>query len=61
MKKEFEIIMVPVDGSDIAKKAAKKAIFLAKSTGIKVVAMHVVDMPYLPAFYECSDENNRNI
>ena len=34
-----------MDGSDIAKKAAKKAIFLAKSTGIRAVAMHVVSTP----------------
>jgi nucleotide-binding universal stress UspA family protein len=56
MKKEFERIVVPVDGSDIAKKAAKKAIFLAKSTGIKAVAMYVVNIPNLPALYECPDE-----
>jgi nucleotide-binding universal stress UspA family protein len=45
MKKEFGRITIPVDGSDIAKKAAKKAFFLAKSTGIKAVAMHVVNTP----------------
>ena len=45
MKKEFGRIIIPVDGSEIAKKAAKKAIFLAKSTGIKAVAIHVVNMP----------------
>jgi len=40
-KKEFGKIIAPVDGS----KTAKKAIFLAKSTGIKAVAMHVVNTP----------------
>lgn len=45
MTKEFGRIIIPVDGSDIAKKAAKKAIFLAKSTGIKAIALHVVNTP----------------
>ena len=44
-KKEFGKIIAPVDGSKTAKKAAKKAIFLAKSAGIKAVAMHVVNTP----------------
>ncbi len=48
MTKEFGRIIIPIDGSDIAKKAAKKAIFLAKSTGIKAVAMHVVNTPTPP-------------
>ena len=56
MKKEVERIIVPIDGSQEAKKAAKKAIFLAKSTGIKAVAICVVDIPYLPALYEQPDE-----
>ena len=45
MTKEFERIIIPIDGSKEAEKAAKKAIFLAKSTGIKTVAMYVVNTP----------------
>ena len=56
MKKEFERIIVPIDGSDPTKKAAKKAIFLAKSTGVKIVAMCVIDTPDLLGFYDFPDE-----
>ena len=56
MKKEFERIIIPIDGSDQSKKAAKKAIFLAKSTGVKIVAMYVIDTPDLPGFYDSPDE-----
>ena len=44
MTKEFGRIIVPVDGSEVAKKAAKKALALAQSTGVKVVAMHVINI-----------------
>jgi nucleotide-binding universal stress UspA family protein len=49
MTKEFERIIVPVDGSEVSKKAAKKAIALAKFSDIKVVALHVIqDQPSPP-------------
>jgi len=44
MPKEFERILVPVDGSEVAKKAAKKALALAKSLDTKVVVMHVINI-----------------
>jgi nucleotide-binding universal stress UspA family protein len=44
MTKEFGRIIVAVDGSEVAKKAAKKALALAKSTDIPVVAMHVINI-----------------
>ena len=40
---EFNKIILPVDGSKEAKKAAKKAIFLAKHIGVEIVAMYVID------------------
>lgn len=51
MTKKFERIIVPVDGSEVAKKAAKKAIAFAKLSNIDVVAMHVITIQYLPSPY----------
>jgi len=50
MAKEFGRIILPVDGSDEAKKAAKKAIFLAKHLDIEVVAMYIIDTLLLSKF-----------
>jgi nucleotide-binding universal stress UspA family protein len=44
-KKEFNRIILAVDGSKISKKAAKKALSLAKKTGFDVTAIHVVHVP----------------
>lgn len=43
--KEFNRIVLAVDGSEASKKAAKKAFSLAKDTGIDVTAIHVVHVP----------------
>ncbi len=43
MARAFERIIAPIDGSEGAKKAAGRAIYLAKHLGIKVVALYVVD------------------
>ncbi|MGC9307233.1 MAG: universal stress protein [Thermoplasmatota archaeon] len=43
MAREFERIIAPIDGSEGAKKAARKAIYLAKHLGVNVVALYVVD------------------
>jgi nucleotide-binding universal stress UspA family protein len=43
--KDFNKIVLAVDGSDISKKAAKKAFSLAKETGIDVTAIHVFQVP----------------
>jgi len=45
----FERIIVPIDGSEVSKKAAKKALDLAQSSDIRVVAMHVINVPDLPS------------
>jgi nucleotide-binding universal stress UspA family protein len=42
MTEAFGRIIVPVDGSEIAKKAAGKALALAQSADIPVVALHVI-------------------
>ena len=50
MTKEFGRIILPIDGSNEAKKAAKKAIFLAKCIGIDVIALYVIDVSLLSRF-----------
>ena len=50
MSKEFNRIIVPTDGSDEAKKAVKKALFMAKHLGTDVVAMYVIDTSFLARF-----------
>ena len=44
MTKAFGRILVPVDGSEVATRAAKKALALAESINVKVVAMHVINI-----------------
>jgi len=56
MAKEFKRIIVPTDGSEIAKKAAKKALALALATDTEVVALHVINIPGLPSLYALPDE-----
>lgn len=51
MPKEFGRILVPVDGSEVAKKAATKALAIAKSTDIEVLALHVLNIPGIPTLY----------
>jgi len=46
-KKDFKRIILPVDGSSYSGKATKKAIDLAKKTGIDIVALYVVENPTL--------------
>ena len=38
-------ILVPVDGSDNSLRALDQALFLAKSTGASITAMHVIESP----------------
>lgn len=56
MKREFNKIIVPIDGSTVAKKAAKKALYLAKATGLKIMVIHVIEIPYMPSVFENTDE-----
>lgn len=61
MAKEFRRIIAPVDGSDEAKYAAKKAIFLAEHIGVDVVAMYVKDTSIFARFPVPDDVLSFNI
>jgi len=61
MAKEFRRIIAPVDGSDEAKYAAKKAIFLAEHIGVDVVAIYVKDNSVLARFPVPDDVFSFNI
>ncbi len=50
MAKEFRRIIAPVDGSEEARNAAKKAIFLAEHIGVDVVAIYVRDTSVFARF-----------
>ena len=56
MKKEYQRIIVPIDGSEQSKKAAEKACFFAKATDIELLAIHVINIPDLPSEFEHEDE-----
>ena len=45
--KDFQRIVLPVDGSDGSARAVEKALSLARETGVDVTALHVMDVPYL--------------
>ena len=45
--KDFQRIVLPVDGSDGSARAVKKALSLARETGVSVTALHVMDFPYI--------------
>lgn len=44
-EKIFKRIIVPIDGSEHSKKAAKKAFSIANDTNLKVTLMHVYQIP----------------
>ena len=44
--KEYQKILIPVDGSESAKHAARKGLSLAKLIGAKVTALHVIEHPH---------------
>lgn len=48
MRDEFGRILVAVDGSDLSKKAMRKALKLSKASKIPVTAIHVLDLPFMP-------------
>jgi nucleotide-binding universal stress UspA family protein len=63
--RNFKRIVLPVDGSNGAKRAAKKAFDLAKETGVNVVAMYVVEdysptYPELVAWYPEMTKSKKN-
>jgi len=45
--KDFQRIVLPVDGSDDSTRAVTKALSLAKETGVDVTALHVMKFPYV--------------
>jgi nucleotide-binding universal stress UspA family protein len=45
--KDFQRIVLPVDGSDGSVRAAAKALSLAKETGADITALYVMEFPYL--------------
>jgi nucleotide-binding universal stress UspA family protein len=45
--KDFQRIVLPVDGSDGSLRAAAKALSLAKETGADITALYVMEFPYL--------------
>ncbi len=44
--KDFQRIVLPVDGSDGSTRAVEKALSLAKETDVDVTALHVIEFPY---------------
>ncbi len=45
MEKEFERVIIPVDGSESSIRAASKAIYLAKTMGADIFALYVLHLP----------------
>lgn len=54
-KKEIGRIILPTDGSEEANKAARKAIYIAKHVGVEVIALYVVDTPFLTRYSSGAD------
>ncbi len=46
LMKEYQKILIPVDGSSDAKHAALKGLSLAQLIGAKVTALHVIEHPH---------------
>jgi nucleotide-binding universal stress UspA family protein len=45
--KDFQRIVLPVDGSEGSARAVKKALSLARETGVDVTAVYVMEFPYI--------------
>jgi len=45
--KDFQRIVLPVDGSDGSARAVTKALSLAKETGVDITALYVMEFPYI--------------
>ncbi len=45
--KDFQRIVLPVDGSEGSARAVKKALLLARETGVDVTAIYVMEFPYI--------------
>jgi nucleotide-binding universal stress UspA family protein len=69
-KKEFKRIVLAVDDSDSSKRAARKAIYIAKVTGIEITTIHVVYIPivatppppaYIPNTRKTTKKNGKKL
>lgn len=54
----FEKILVPTDGSELAKKAGFEAVKVAKKLDGKVIVTHIIDQS-IPKPYEVLENNGR--
>jgi len=45
IEESYDRIIVPVDGSDLSKKAAQIGCFIANKTGKNMVFLHVIELP----------------
>jgi nucleotide-binding universal stress UspA family protein len=69
-KKEFKRIVLAVDDSDSSRRAARKAIYIAKETGIEITALHVIYIPivatppppaYMPNKRKTMEKNGKKL
>lgn len=71
IKQQYQRIIVPVDGSDLSKKAAKIGSFFAKKTNTELILIHVKEIPatamppgevtYAPNLSETLQEKGKSI
>lgn len=69
--KSYKRIIVPVDGSELSKKAAKIACFFANKANRKIIFIHVIELPatalphgqatYIPKISDTLKENGESI
>lgn len=50
-KKKFDRILLPVDGSASSKKATQKALFIAQSLSLSILAVQVLEIPHISPYY----------
>lgn len=55
MLQNFDRIIIPTDGSKIAKKTEKIALAVAKTSGLKLIVIHIVHVPNLGILYGRSE------
>ncbi len=70
-KQTYQRIIIPVDGSDYSKKAAKIGSFIARRTETPLILFHVKEIPatavppgevtYAPNLSETLDEHGKNL
>jgi nucleotide-binding universal stress UspA family protein len=50
-KNTFNRILLPVDGSAISKKAIQKALFIADTLSLPILAIQVLELPLFPSYF----------